>query len=194
MLLGTSCVLCRRPGAAVCPSCAARLRPAPALARPPGLDACVALLHYDDARQIVTALKNGARRDLVGWLAERLAAEIDPPDAVITWAPTSQARRRARGYDQAELLARALARRWHRPCVPLLRRARGPAQAGQRAAVRRHNPAFAARPRVPAHVFVVDDVITTGATVAAAARALRRAGAVALTGVAAARAPAPGHR
>jgi len=195
VLLETSCVLCRQPGAAVCPPCAASLRPAPPLARPLGIDSCVALLHYDDARQLVTALKNGDRRDVLGWLAARLASEVDPPPgAVVGWAPTSAHRRRTRGYDQAELLARALARRWRRPCQPLLRRGRGPAQAGQPAAARRHNPVFSAARRVPAHVILVDDVITTGATMTAAARALRAAGATGLMAVAAARAPAPGAR
>lgn len=155
----------------------------------------MALLHYDDARPLVTALKNGNRRDVIGWLAARLASELDPPEgAVITWAPTSDGRRRVRGYDQAELLARALARRWNRPCVPVLRRARGPAQAGQTAAARRHNPAFMPLRGVPGPVVLVDDVITTGATVAAAARALRGAGATTVAAVAAARAPAPGGR
>lgn len=188
-------MLCRQPGAAVCPPCAASLRAAPPLARPLGIDSCVALLHYDDARQLVTALKNGDRRDVLGWLAARLAPEVDPLEGtVVTWAPTSDDRRRARGYDQAELLARALARRWRRPCQPLLGRGRGPAQAGQSAVARRHNPTFSTLRRVPAHVIVVDDVITTGATMEAAARSLRAAGATSLTAVAAARAPAPGAR
>lgn len=185
-------MLCRRPGSAVCSACGDGLRAAPALACPVGVDSCVALLHYDDARALVTALKNGDRRDVIGWLATRLGAELaPPPGALVTWAPTSPGRRRSRGYDQAELLARALSRRWRRPCTPLLRRARGPAQAGRTAAARLENPVFTAVRRPSAQVVVVDDVITTGATVAAAARALRAAGATTLTAVAVARAPLP---
>jgi predicted amidophosphoribosyltransferase len=51
---------------------------------------------------------------------------------------------------------------------------------------------FAARRRVPGHVLLVDDVATTGATLAAAARALRDAGASRVVAVTAARTPAPG--
>jgi predicted amidophosphoribosyltransferase len=159
---------------------------------PTGLDGLQAWCHYDDvARDLVVALKNRERRDLVGWLACAVAHDLVPPPRpglVVTWAPTAAARRRARGFDQAELLARALARRWGLPCRPLLRRARGPAQAGRSAGQRRAHPGFSAVGRVPAQVLVVDDVATTGATLAAAGRALRSAGAVGVSGLVVARA------
>ena len=168
----------------------------PALAVPPGLVSCRALLAYDDhARLVITSLKNRDRRDLVTEVADGLAALVPPePGIVITWAPTAARRRRQRGFDQAELLARAVARRSGRPVRRLLVRRPGAAQAGRRAAARWEHPGFAARGRVPHGVLVIDDVATTGATLAAAADALRRAGAGRVHGLVVARAPAPAQR
>jgi predicted amidophosphoribosyltransferase len=189
MLLRPTCACCGAPGASVCVRCRAALPRAPSLPLPAGVGACVALYEYGAARPLVTSLKNGDRRDLVAWLADRLASTWTPPfGAVVTWAPTGAARRRRRGFDQAELLARAVARRWAVPCAPLLRRMPGPAQAGQAGRDRRANPRFVARAEVPRRVVVVDDVATTGATLAAAAAALRAAGAAQVDALVAARA------
>jgi predicted amidophosphoribosyltransferase len=180
VLLGSSCVVCRRPGRPVCAPCTAELEPATPTVPPLGVDAWSALLHYDPgARAILTGLKNGQRRDLVGWAAARMAERGPVPHGlVVTWAPTGGGRRRRRGFDQAELLARALARRWGLPCRATLRRLPGPPQAGRRGAERRANPELTALGPSPRAVLVVDDVATTGATLTAAARALRAAGAV----------------
>jgi predicted amidophosphoribosyltransferase len=162
---------------------------------PRGLDACHAYLAYDEgARALLRAVKFRNHRVAVGWLAEGMAGLLQPvPGAVVTWAPTSGRRRRSRGYDQAELLARAVARRWGVRPVPLLRRRPGPAQTGRRASERRQHPGFTARARVPASVVVVDDVCTTGATLTAAALALRSRGATRVQGLTAARTAAPGR-
>jgi predicted amidophosphoribosyltransferase len=186
VLLPSTCPVCRRPGRAPCAGCAAVLRRAPALAPPPGLDACWSLLRYEDeGRALVTALKYRGGRDALAWAATAMAGLLVPPGgAIVTWAPTSAARRRRRGFDQAELLARAIARRWESPCAGLLRRGKGAPQTGRSAAARRAGPAFSAtRPVAPA-IVLVDDVVTSGATLTMAARALRAAGAehvVALT-------------
>jgi predicted amidophosphoribosyltransferase len=180
----------------VCRACAAELRPPSPLPPPTGLADCTAWCRYDDvAADLLVSLKNRHRRDLVGWLAEAIAAGGPPgPDPhLVTWAPTAGARHRARGFDQAELLARALARRWSLPCRPLLRRRGGPAQSGASAAARRAHPGFTVVGRVPPEVVLVDDVVTTGATLAAAAGALRSAGAQAVHGVVIARAAGPGR-
>jgi predicted amidophosphoribosyltransferase len=161
------------------------------------VDSCAALLTYDGAgRELVARLKYRNARASVPFLARGMAALVTPTPGieVVTWAPTTPARLRARGFDQARLLARAVARGLGVPCRRLLRRRAGPAQTGRGAAARYTGPAFAAcGPLGGARVLLVDDIVTTGATVAAAARALREAGATSVTVVAAARTP-PGRR
>jgi predicted amidophosphoribosyltransferase len=188
-----SCARCGVPGRSPCPACTRALRPAPAAPVPHGLDSLGALVAYDDAaRPLVVAVKyRNARSSLrtlapaVASLAPRLGA-----DAVVTWAPTTGARRRARGFDQARVLAELLGRRLGRPVVGLLSRTGRAHQTGQGRASRLAGPTFvAARRRVPAEVVVVDDVCTTGATLSAAAAALRVAGAQEVHGLVLARTP-----
>jgi predicted amidophosphoribosyltransferase len=167
------------------------LKPAPDLPTPTGLDGLVAPLSYTGAgREVVARLKYRNARAVLPALASAIAALVDPATVdVVTWAPTTAARRRERGFDQARLLARAVARRLHRPCRSLLRREPGPPQTGRSRRDRVTGPTFAVTGRVRARVLVVDDVVTTGATVLAAATALKTAGATAVTGAAAARTP-----
>ena len=155
------------------------------------------MLGYDDdVRHAVTSLKNRDERALVSVLADGLAALApDVSGLLVTWAPTGAGRRRDRGFDQAELLARAVARRRGLPVARLLRRLSGPPQAGRSAADRWGNPTFSAR-RHRGPVLLVDDVSTTGATLSAAAAALRLAGSTEVHGLVVAGAPAraPGGR
>ncbi len=114
----------------------------------------------------------------------------------VTWVPLSSRRRRERGYDQARALAREVARRRGLPLVPLLERvADTPPQARKGAAERREAmrglfgvPARAARTPVPRRVLLVDDVLTTGATLAACSEALLSGGARDVSALVAARA------
>jgi ComF family protein len=106
---------------------------------------------------------------------------VDEPRAdVLVPIPGDPDRSLWRGHNTAEELARALAREWGSPVAPLLRRARTvPRQRDLSRAARRANvrESFEAHGRAPAHVVLVDDVYTTGATVSAAATELRRTGA-----------------
>ena len=192
VLIPPSCPVCGAVGPAPCVGCAAQLRRAPALPAPAGVDGCAALLAYDGAgRELVARLKYRNARSSVPFLARGMAATVAAGSFdVVTWAPTTPARLRSRGFDQARLLARAVARQLRLPCLPLLRRRPGPAQTGRDAQARRSGPVFSAAPASAGRrVLLVDDVVTTGATVSAAARALRHAGAVEVHVVAAARTP-----
>lgn len=197
LLLPARCPVCRaRAASGPCARCLAgdALRPPPALPPPPGVDRCHAVCAYEDGgRDVVAALKFRAERATLAWVAGALAVRVGagPFDAV-TWVPTTGARRRRRGGDHAERLARAVANELQLPVRRLLVRRPGPPQAGRGASARRAGPPLAAARRAPPRVLLVDDVVTTGGSVAAAARALRAAGARSVVVACAARTP-PGH-
>lgn len=139
---------------------------------------------YDaSARRAVTALKFGGALALVDAMAAQIAASAPMPlvaDATLVPVPLHPARRRGRGFNQAELLARSLSKRLHLPLCPCLARCGRPSrQLGARRAVRLVPARIDVRVRspAPARALVVDDVHTTGATLDACARALRAGGA-----------------
>lgn len=183
MLLPVHCVVCRTLGSTLCELCAAQLVPAPEAPPLPPLDRAVALFAYEGVgRTVVSRLKFDGHRDAVGPMGAMLAAAIDAPVDLVTWVPTSPARRRRRGYDQAELLARSTARSLGVPVRRTVRRQTGPAQTGlDRAA--RMQASFSPVGRPPqGFVAVVDDVRTTGASLTGVARALRSSGARSVVG------------
>ncbi len=147
-------------------------------------------MRYDEAsRGLVLGFKHADRTDGApaygAWLA-RAGAELIAEADLIAPVPLHWMRLFARRYNQAALLARALARRAGRPVAAdlLLRRRHTPSQGRLSPAQRRRNVAgaFAVKPsRRPLlegrRVLLVDDVLTTGATASACARTLRRDGA-----------------
>jgi ComF family protein len=187
--LPPGCARCGLPGPGpLCGAC---------LASPPAFDAVHAGgLFGGPLADAIHALKYEARpalaRPLGSWLARRAPV---PEGAVVVSVPLGRARRIARGYDQAALLADALARaagaRGRRLRGALRRVRETPPQVGRTRAERARNVAgaFEASGAVAGKDLVlVDDVVTTGATASAAAEAVRRAGARSVTVIALARA------
>ncbi|MFC4158138.1 ComF family protein [Chitinimonas lacunae] len=151
----------------------------------PGFDHCLAACRYDwplDA--LIPAFKYGGdlslARPLASLLAERVA-QAERPDLLLA-LPLHPQRQRQRGFNQSLLLARLVGARLGLPLDRrvLLRQRPTPPQASQSRAERRRamRNAFTARRRLDGlHVVVVDDVMTSGASLDAAARALKAAGA-----------------
>jgi predicted amidophosphoribosyltransferase len=145
-----------------------------------------ALPYEGDIRRRVVDMKYGGRRSFARELARQLAdavrddvkrTGVDGTIDVVTWAPTSSSRRRRRGFDQAAVIARHVARELGVPCQRLLVRESRAAQTGRSRVARLAGPRFRAlRTRRPRRVLVVDDVVTTGATLRAAAHALTASG------------------
>jgi ComF family protein len=148
---------------------------------------------YDETvRRLVAGWKERGLRRLADLAAELVHESVERPDGVlVTFVPPDRDRTLTRGHHPAERLARALAERWELPVEGLLARPRSaPPQRGLALAERRRNVARAFRPAAvgPRAVILVDDVYTTGSTVAAAATALRAAGAASVEVVTFARA------
>jgi predicted amidophosphoribosyltransferase len=176
ILRGTLCARCGAPTAwpvERCGECAGR-RLSFASAR--------AAVAYDDAgRALVSAWKERGLGRVAGLAAELVVATVPrPPVEALAFVPGEGDRVGWRGVNTAEALAGALGRRWGLPVQGLLARTRRVRpQRGLTRAERRANIRAAFRPRgdPPRTVGLVDDVYTTGATVGAAARVLKSAGA-----------------
>jgi len=156
-------------------------------------------LYEGPVRSALMRLKFGGLRStaaaIAPWMVWALArsppAETVDLEAIsVTWVPLGAARRRVRGYDQAEALARAVGKLSGRPVGRMLKRVvETTPQARRPGAARRQalRGVFMATRPVPPVILLVDDVLTSGATAASCARALRRAGAREVIVLAAAR-------
>jgi predicted amidophosphoribosyltransferase len=214
-LLPNGCVVCQRaveparPDGLICGVCRTRIRPLHAgCARcaqplppvgpcrfcagwPAGLAFARSAVWLDDtARSVVHHLKYDALPTLAADIAEIVVRHLPrPAPAWLVPIPLAPRRLRARGYNQAAAIARALGRAWRMPVAErVLSRARDTGTQTAltpEARLRNVAGAFAARPAHAAHtaregrggaVILIDDVLTTGATLVAAATALGAAG------------------
>jgi ComF family protein len=176
------CGLCSRP-----PGVQDGLICGPCLQQPPAYDAVIAGVAYGEiSSRVALRLKYARRPGLARTMASVVADRLPRGDAILVPVPLHRWRLWQRGFNQSAAFARALHQRTGLPVqVDALRRTRatpslrglGPGQR-QRAV----KGAFAATRRFDgAHILLVDDVLTTGATANACAKALKRAGAARVT-------------
>jgi len=214
---GPFCPSCRREllersavtAASACPRCALQVGPFADLrkgcskcrGRSLGFDAALALGPYEGAiKDLCLQLKHERNAWLAPWLGDLLvegrreAIGRLPADAWVVPVPLHWWRHWRRGYNQAEVLARSLARRLGLPTHRPLRRVKATPRLAQKGITERSElirKAF--RARSSAHlkgrtVLLVDDILTTGATCGEAARELKRAGAARVVALVIARA------
>jgi ComF family protein len=173
------------PGAAVCGDC---------LKHPPHFDATLAIYVYDfPLDRLIHALKYRAALEVIPFLGASLAACAVPEAELIVPVPLHPLRLKERGFNQALELARFPARRWSVPLdfASCSRSRNAPAQVSLPRAERQRNVrhAFLCEPGIGhSHVVVIDDVMTSGATLNEFALALKKAGARRVTNLVVARA------
>ena len=188
------CVICHRfldrGEREICPACLLALPdydgPAP---RVRFADGCAVCFYYEDAlRESFLRYKFSGLRQYAApygrWLAGTIRDRLADRYELLSWAPVSRARRRQRGYDQTELLCRAVGRELGlEPVRTLQKKLDNPAQSGLGgAAERRANVAGVYEPVRPEQfagkrLLLLDDIVTTGATLSECCRVLLTAGA-----------------
>lgn len=187
------CIGCRKRGSSLCASCAFDL-PTP-ISSPtlPHLARVGSPWCYEGhARDLILALKLRGRKAAAEPLGAAIAGWIDKHGtraSAITWVPGRRRDIRARGFDHAEEIARATASLLGLPALSLLSRALDrPDQTTLDADERRQNlvGAFVATTS-PKAILLIDDLMTTGATLIACAQALKAYGAGHIEGVTACR-------
>lgn len=193
LLYPTRCTFCHRlaqAGEKVCPHCRERLPYTKGAAKQElskSLACCSPLYYTGDVRRSLLRYKFGGVRMYAEVYEEFLSKCIDENEIscdIITWVPLSRQRLRRRGYDQARLLAKAVAARQGIPLVPTLWKQRNnPAQSKTGGAERRRRNVKGAYELLPGTtlsgkcVLLVDDIVTTGATLSECAAVLKKAGA-----------------
>ncbi len=143
----------------------------------------VTTLYKDAAKELVYRLKFARSKAAATLIAELLNESVPylQPDTLVTYVPTATSRVRQRGYDQTRLVAQAFAHQRGLRCTPLLIRH---GQARQVGSDRKHRIEQAAgnysvvnaKRAQKAQILLIDDILTTGATVESAARVLKKAG------------------
>jgi len=179
---------CRRE-ATLCNRCSRRLAEADSLegSGAPGVDrAWSSAPHEGVARDLVTALKFRRLLSVAELMADRihwLAPGVLLSGTIVP-VPTAPLRSALRGFDPAAEIATALAQRTELPLSACLTRRGGGRQVGKRRAQRiGHPPLIQASGEVPRSALLIDDVLTTGATLSSCVRALRSAGSVRIVAI-----------
>lgn len=139
------------------------------------------------AKQMVQALKFGPDRTTAELIAEWLDGSLSHIDAdIVTFIPTASSRARSRGFDQSFMVAREFAKKRGLAFETLLVRYGKSRQVGAERAVRQKQVAGAYRSKRQLNnekVLLIDDIVTTGATLSEAARTLKQSGASKIDGL-----------
>jgi len=197
------CLACGREGALLCSACLTRLPPLVgrclACNKPTTGAGCAACLQHMGLAQLhavtryegvggalVGQLKFSGNQSAARLIARAMSATQLPPDALITHLPATTAHIRQRGYDQAQLISQQLARQTGLPRAAVLRRTGQQHQLGstrtERLQQMSRSLSVIGAPRVVGHhIVIIDDVVTTGSSLAVAAGVLRAAGARSVT-------------
>lgn len=183
LVLPVDCAGCGTAGPALCRDCRLRLAPQLTFRAVGGMPVASALAYAGVAQPVIVAFKNEGRTGLAPPLAVALRAavaaavqEVQGDDLLLV--PMASTRRSAveRGYDPVRLLLRR-AGLPHTDALRLVRRARDQVRLGREARFANLEHGMAARvPLTGRRVLLVDDVVTTGATLTEAARSVRAAG------------------
>jgi ComF family protein len=189
------CWACNAPaarGSALCRECRGALRFLGGAASGAALPVWAPVAYEGPARALVSALKFHGAAGVASEMAALVVANARAGllGGTLIAVPLHPARRRARGFNQAALIADAIAIRTGLPVAAPLRRTGPPdRQVGRDRAARLRAPpgSIEVTGPVPRSAVLVDDVVTTGATLAACAAALRAAGATRVAAIAFAR-------
>ena len=191
LLFPPRCALCGRRGVkGLCTGCEKHLPMAePALCTGAGFGRCASSLLYEgNVREGMLRFKfSGGRSAALAFgelMARTAAEEFGGEFDLVTYVPVSDKRLRERGYDQSRLLAEEMAKHWDTEVLTLLRKTRhNAAQSGIKSAAARRANVLGVYEAVDlekirgAKILLVDDILTTGATLAEAVRVLKDAGA-----------------
>ncbi len=180
-----ACAACGAVGTgSLCPPCDQTLQPATPFRTPAGLVVSPAFRHRGAARRLVHSLKYAGIVEAGTVLASAMAALVPETATALVPVPRATARRWRHGVDPAVVLARFIGRRCGLPVVPALRSAWWWPRHAARGDERRSRARFTARVSGRPGWVLIDDVATSGATLAAAADALGRETSLALVATA----------